>query len=849
MNNDKNYKTLVLAALLHDIGKPLQFAKLNPKLAQTDKYRHPAYSIDIFKYFVFGQTVEWILDLDKTLTSLKLSSDLVDWQLLDELVSRHHLEGGNALELIIKAADGLASSERTTKENEDDPQNAIMESILSKLGPVSQSATGWYKPAKLLKDKFEEILFPSETDSTFTPEQRKNACKDMLSEFRVILESWDNSKKNVDVLISMLDVWLYKHYWMWPATRGRNDEKDISLYDHLKITTAITACLYQGTVNAKIEFYSKNDLASLKRENYFKIIQADFSGIQKYIFDITTSKAAKRLRARSFYVQALTENIAYNILKEYQLPLQCIISSAGGKFMLLIPAFTEVKFEELKSKIQTTIYRNYRGEITLNLCCSEPFGGEYFQGKRTAEEASKWKVNPDKYYASLVKNILKPQFEKEKKQSSKSFLQGEEKWKSQEFIHALSKNSKDCKGCGKPFPEEELAPTSDNKEETFCKLCFKDQEIGRELGKDHSILVYETDAIIPEIKLIDHLGKNKQTPKRLVLMNPLEEKSIKNFEIHLAPMSLKFMANYVPRKASGDAMEFSDIAQLAGSPMLAVLKMDVDNLGALFSSISEETFTITRIATLSRMLDLFFSGYLETLIRNEKEYKETYCVYAGGDDVLLIGPWTSMLKLAQRIREDFQRFTCNDSITLSAGLSFFKEKYPIYRAIQQAEEELKNAKNAKQEEKNAISLGGKRIPWSDYPNILEQANQLVKWMSSIADDNNWVGNSRDSSLPISTGFVRNLLEFARMQDLPKNNPNKYRWKPLLAYQMARNIKKIDIQGNETEIWKWLEPLISEQFEPVVNGRDHSLQVRRKYLEIIATIALYRVRGVDAGGKK
>ena len=68
------------------------------------------------------------------------------------------------------------------------------------------------------------------------------------------------------------------------------------------------------------------------------------------------------------------------------------------------------------------------------------------------------------------------------------------------------------------------------------------------------------------------------------------------------------------------------------------------------------------------MLDLFFTGYLQSDCAGN--YPQTYTVYAGGDDLLLIGPWRQMIVLATDLREQFRRYVGgNSNITLSAGLA------------------------------------------------------------------------------------------------------------------------------------------------------------------------------------
>ncbi|MBK8185554.1 MAG: hypothetical protein IPK63_22715 [Candidatus Competibacteraceae bacterium] len=96
---------------------------------------------------------------------------------------------------------------------------------------------------------------------------------------------------------------------------------------------------------------------------------------------------------------------------------------------------------------------------------------------------------------------------------------------------------------------------------------------------------------------------------------------------------------------------------------------------------------MSRYASLSRMLDLFFTGYLQERLR--QEYPHTYTVYAGGDDLLLIGPWRQTLALTTDLRSSSSAYVGgNPNITLSAGVALCKANQPLNRTVWEAEERL-----------------------------------------------------------------------------------------------------------------------------------------------------------------
>src|SRR5690625_6051188 len=85
---------------------------------------------------------------------------------------------------------------------------------------------------------------------------------------------------------------LRKYTWCIPS--ATNTMPDISLYDHLKTTAAIAVCLHDSE---QIEEYGKlpETFDGLKEEekNRFALLVGDFSGIQKFIYQLTSKGAAK----------------------------------------------------------------------------------------------------------------------------------------------------------------------------------------------------------------------------------------------------------------------------------------------------------------------------------------------------------------------------------------------------------------------------------------------------------------------------------------------------------------------------------------------------------------------------
>jgi CRISPR-associated protein Csm1 len=278
-----------------------------------------------------------------------------------------------------------------------------------------------------------------------------------------------------------------------------------------------------------------------------------------------------------------------------------------------------------------------------------------------------------------------------------------------------------------------------------------------------------------------------------------------------------FRGRHVPLDpATNKVVEFNELAKKStGREALACLKMDVDNLGYVFSQGLKgspnssrasdrggepDRTSISRVATLSRTLETFFSGYLECLLRGE--FSDVYLVYCGGDDLAAIGPWDKVFALALRIREDFRRFTGgNPAWTLSAGIAVTNPGVPVLVALAQAEDFLEASKRLPGPEilpwpsehsegdpqKDRLTAFGTSIPWSEYPGVDNQAKRVLRWLE-------------DGTL--KTSKVRRLLWFAEMaRKFQRTRQTRYlEYLPLLVRELRRNWGEQTESQREARQW-------------------------------------------------
>ena len=139
---------------------------------------------------------------------------------------------------------------------------------------------------------------------------------------------------------------------------------------------------------------------------------------------------------------------------------------------------------------------------------------------------------------------------------------------------------------------------------------------------------------------------------------------------------------------------------------------------------------IAASSNLSRSLNLFFKGHLneicgmklgEDLAKDDypiditgapvskENGREVSIIYAGGDDLFIVGAWDDIAELAFDINACFRAFSCyNPDVHLSGGVTLHKPKFPLYqmaRMAKQAEDAAKANKDKNtQTKKNSLSL-------------------------------------------------------------------------------------------------------------------------------------------------
>lgn len=787
----RKFLSVVLGALLHDIGKFMQRAELEkefPEIKENyddfcpqNEYGKPAYlhaahtAYFIDRYFPDGLC-------DKT--------ELYN-------AARHHR---NPAGDIYKEADRLSSgSDRQESEDAiDDRENykkARMHSILEYMAiEKNEMMTPGYRYELDPLDDDVENCFPTKLKNLNPGEGEK-----IVDSYRRLWDGFKGDFENIDTVnvdnftVSLLSL-MEKYTWCIPISTI--DRPDISLFDHSKTTAAIASALYLYHTDAgdldTAKFAVKDETVK------FTLMAGDISGIQNYIFNIKNvgiGGTAKRLRARSFFLSTLSDIAAHKLLHAFGLTISNLIISSGGKFYLLLPNIKESSkiIENMKAEFDRWCMSNLNGEVAVNIASVNFSCKELLQ-------------------FNVVFRDVKSSLQEEKTSPFKNHLSDESGWIDNNFVFEDVKFEDEeslCVSCRK------FSGTKRHEQQiVMCEHCYNDVTLGRILTNAASIQFF-SDASSGRFRIFGYSfsvtnGKRKDA-KDAYLVYQLNNWSFSDNGAALRP---KYFANHVPvfdealcrycnkkdckdkeNAEVGNPKFFTCLAHASrGQKSLGVLKADVDNLGLIFIDgfRSEHEKAISRVTTLSRQLDNFFTGRLDCLLR--EEFKDIYTVYAGGDDLLVLGPWSQVLKLSMRLKEEFTEYCCgNPDFTLSAGMTICKSRLPIYAAIESAEELLEKSKHkpamGENTPKNQLSVLGDSFKWHKVNSLLSEAERLAGWQ----DQNK-----------VSMGFVRFLLSCGEMYKLFKNTgeSRQLRFVPLLAYSIKRNINP-----KEQELLSWMQDLM------------------------------------------
>ncbi|QWK20604.1 MAG: type III-A CRISPR-associated protein Cas10/Csm1 [Hydrogenobacter thermophilus] len=703
---------IALGGLIHDIGKFWQRKREEEgQRERSEESQHFGYA-----HAEFG------FNLVRELFENRGGKDIILSSFFHHKPNSEHEYARDDLKVIraiYRLADWYASTERS------ELTDIESEKLFKRLKPVFQTVNlfnqcrsegeYYYKLSPLSLDK--EVIFPEnlyeakdyvkgKEDELFEEYygSYKNLWDEFWREFSRIKEIEETSKA-----LSLAYSILYKYLWCVPASiydreRYHSHYPDVSLFDHSRVVSALATSLYTDYNLKVLEDYNDRKRENFAQEVRLVLFEGDVSGIQRFLYDLANyEKVAKRLRGRSLFLTLLPEIAGRYILKELGYPFVNLLYVGGGKFQAIIgyEEGIEEKLKDLATEIEKTLIREFGGKLGFVL---------YFKNLALSDLREYYKV---------VKELM----ERGEEQKKRKFSLTIQNFKSL-ANRRLEGATQICPSC-----RWEVIPEG----EEVCSWCERFAEVGGFLPKAQYLLYTSKKPSVKNLKgfYLEPLGGFYLSDSvDTIPVKEFEEVSCLNStEIQEGTTGFRFLALTVPRKQTEEGTEvktFEDLSEEAeGDQKIAFVMADVDNMGLIFmKGLGEKNYTISRVATLSRSLDLFFSGYLNKLFQEEKFKDRVYTLYGGGDDLFIVVPWDTALKAIERIREDFGEYTCrNRCFGLSSGVFVSGGSFPVRIAGDRVREAEKRAKS---EEKDRICVLDEVLGWDELKKAVEKAERVAK---------------------------------------------------------------------------------------------------------------------------
>lgn len=823
----KEKEILIKGALLHDIGK-VCYRAMNKRI------NHSKLGGDFLEQYLKSNE-----ETERLLNCVRYHhKDYLQKAKLDK----------NDLAYIVYEADNIASGmDRRENEGEEkgfDPK-LNLDSIFSVFYSDKEIQVANKYPL-IYKDINKSFNYPR-TDISLATNSNYEA---LLNKIKSHFITKDINQISINQLLQIIE----EGFSYVPSSTNRAEVCDISLYVHSKITSAVASCMKLYFDEQQIQDYKKYCFNSgskiFRNEKIYLLVSGDISGIQDFIYTIPSKGALKTLRGRSLYIDLLLEEFVDEYLEQIGLSRANVLYSGGGHFYILAPNIEDTKkaIDKLQAKMNRWLMENIGINLYLAIgmaeCSANNLMKSEAQGNLFATVNKKLKDDKTIRY-SKDEDFLEHIFNVEKENDTAK---------------------KECNICHN-LVDKLWKYNSD--EEIACEFCLNLYKLGQDILTQDLVFVISEEKIDGGIKIF---GKDKDLYMYAVNIEDIDMFKGKILRIYSKNNLLEsdlairlYLADYSAKNENDEVMTFDDLAKSScktdkGIKRLGVLRLDIDDLGIAFSSgfVSDKDkiednlryATLSRYADLSKDISMFFkvainkicAGDLTGCVDFEERAfnifgiakapkRKVNIIYAGGDDLFLVGAWDEVLEVAIDINRAFKQFT-NGKLTLSADMAMFSPTYPISKMAEIAGLLVQMSKNRK--DKNSIALFGmetnlkangqlecKHIyTWADFEMKVckEKMNYLLARLSFDGDKFN--------KLSVGKSLIYRLMDLIQLADEDKLNIARF------AYVLARMQPKQDKDEQKRKVY---EDFVSKMYQWINNNED------KKQLATALNLLVYYLR--------
>lgn len=789
---NKTRLKIYTAALLHDIGKFYQradvynrkkssfFEQLEPEFREAEPIYCPKYK-DQYSH----KHVLWTAQFIDKILKYKETTEKPDEPSLILTAARHH-NPSHLYEYIVTLADHLSSSADRNQitadvKHEADWGNYKRTPLLPVFEQIGRYADkkAWEYRLPVHKLSVSEIMPVKKEDISDIEEAYAKLWQEFETEIATYIAGDNKSleqKNKVETLYFLLQKYLVN------VPSSTQDIPDVSLFDHSKTTAAFAVCLYDYLQDQNIT--GVNELKKLRNDTTqkpFMLLGVDLSGIQSYLYQIKSKFAAKNLKGRSFLLHLINKTIAQRLLDTFDLYQSNIIYNSGGGFFMMLPNTREVmsKLEHLKQDLNREMLDKFGGELFAAMAWQDfdmpsvfdkdihHIWSKVFE-KIGYDKQQRFKKLIESNYASFFEASGHPD------DSILDSITGEE-ISAEQVIRIAGMDLS-------PLTKAQIDLGKNLKNAKYWYMIkggWSDKDDGLSFWGYHHLLKDEEDIRLSDLKEVLKFRFNQTA------FLSAKNKNIQGFEF--------YGGNDYPVDPEGNPKTFDQYPKGAYNK-LGFVRMDVDNLGYIFKNgFSKNQKTFSRYAALSRNLDLYFRAYINHIWAQNPDYKNhTFILYAGGDDLFILGDWQVVQSFAEEIRNSFKKYVChNPYISISGGELIVPPKFPVLKAADMVADAEKLAKSYVHPdtrlkyafEVNQILQFKERPKGKDAFTILDTA---LAWDNEYLMVKNKAGELYEKIInnDLPKAFLQKLMIYNQRQNEPRTT-----W--LMSYDFSRMAKRYE----------------------------------------------------------
>ena len=676
------------AALLHDIGKLCFRAGL------TD---------DAANYPQFG--AKWLAQFaDETDENAQQLLRCVAFHRRQDFTGAGLAK--NDLAYIIYLADTVAfGAERMERQNSKFNASLCLESVFNYF-----SDNDTYKRYFLPKDMSaaREINYAVRDDIT--------ACAD---DYKKILKIIENKLKQKSLMqmypYELMQLFEDTLYYL-PLTVREDLPRDISLFEHVKLTSALAVSIAQYFEAEGITDYAAvctvESLEKMQDEPVFLMVSADITGIYGFLTTPASQAPLGGMHGRSLYLEYFSQILAEELAYLFNLSRCNVIFAGGGHLYVIAPntAFVRERIAGFEAYVNEWLLKNLGTQLYVAFgyteCTSAEFVGRRLGSDIFARVDLQVENNKkNRYSAGVLEDLFNPE----------------------SFINQSS-DAVECCMCHRPITAGDVG-----RKDGLCQFCRSLQDLGRASFIDDRVLAVCSNHAAGSAAMPGYL---RPIYLKLVAAKDLEKFKAHNKVLRLysakggtdekCPFLRLSRCDYFAKDTkTGKVLDMEQLAARSmgetytGVKRLGVLMADIDAIGMVLKAgfyrkdlpNPLQYLTFTRQAAMSGRLAFFFKVILNKIFRGDVQaasgkgqplfrlfnrpkqfWRNLHVIYSGGDNIFLLGAWDDVVEAAVDIYHAFAAYT-NNKLAFSAGIGMFTPDYPMEQMFIQAELLKKAAKN------------------------------------------------------------------------------------------------------------------------------------------------------------